>query len=760
MKWLKRLTAGLLSAAVLATLFVSWLLLRSVPDSSPHTTGAAVSAPVKVIYDKRLRPFVYAERFDDAFLAQGYLHAKHRLWQMDMFRRAGLGRIAELIGPQGLETDIEIWRAGVPELAQRMARVASPSLKASISAYVAGVNTFLAEQRPLPPEYLLLQIEPRPWSADDVFALGALMAYQSANNLTDELLRLALVTELGISKAGVFFPEAEVVPDPLVVPLNSIYPALRHTDLVNGSTNPLFSAPAMGSNAWAVAPPMTASGTALFAFDSHDSVSLPNLTYDVHLFAGRQQIRGNSVPGLPGVINGFNEFMAWGFTNIGDSQDAFIESNAVDRDVQSIRIPVRGESDKVADIVTTANGRLISLDPPIAVRWAPLEPHEFGLDALLALNRATSFAQFNDALDSFVAPSATATYADITGRVAQRTVGLLPQRGSGAGLLPLSSSDPGNSSASWTGMLDMSGLPAKTTTQTYVAAANRPFTDSGMLISADNAPGYRVRRIHQLLGGRQDHDVDSMLALQTDYANLQSRRLLPGMLDTLQAAKDRAALSATEAEVFDLLLQWSAAPEDLAGQPAPALFAMWYQQFIRQLFQPVLTDETYQRLLRRSYLINEAIDNQLLQRQTDWPVQKALEQSFTQAVAELPAEPRSLRWGHHHQLLLKHELGSAFPGAGVLFNRGPYPADGGNATVGRARYSHARPYGVSGGATTRMVLEMSDPIQAWMISPGGQSGHPLSDWYNDQTAGWLAGRADKIEPPQKPVADILITPNS
>ena len=751
MNWLIRCTLGVLVLFCLCAAVLYWLLARSVPDTSKTAVEAAVSGPVRVLYDTRGRPFVYAGHFDDAYFAQGYLHAKHRLWQMDMFRRAGTGRIAELIGPPGVETDVEIWRAGVPELAHRMASVASPTLRKSIRAYVAGINQFLAQSHPLPPEYLLLQTTPKSWTSQDVFALGALMAYQSANNLSNELVRMALIQELGADKAGIFQPLTPVMPDPIKLSRARLSQAMRHAELTDGNSNELFTAPSLGSNAWAVSPALTKAGNALFAFDSHDAVSLPNLTYDVHLFVGAQQIRGNSVPGLLGVINGYNEFMAWGFTNIGDSQDVFIpptESNEADQ-IETITIPVRDGQDVQVDIVTTPYGRLISDNPRIAVRWAPLEPHNYGLDALMALNRATSFAAFNAALDQFVAPSATATYADVTGRVAQRTIGLLPKRNTGAGRQPHSAI-----THRWTGMLDMTQLPQHETRTGYVAAANRPFTTDDQLISADNAPGYRIHQIHQVLKARDHHTVDSMLALQTDYTNLQARRLLPTML----LAIDHQSLTEKEAQAYDMLQHWLAEPTDQADQPAPLLFAGWYQQLIQYLFEPLLHPDTYKRLLRRSYLINEAIDNQLLQDKTNWPVAEALRLSFARMVAQLDAPIERLNWGGHHQLLLKHELGNAFPGASIVFNRGPYSAPGGNATVGRARYSHARPFQVSGGATTRMVLEMSEPIQAWMVSPGGQSGHPLSPWYNDQTSAWLAGTADKIEPPDKAVADILFTP--
>lgn len=329
---------ALISLAAVALLFgagLGWLKL-----SEPTRSGsffAPVSKAVDITFDERARPFVRAATFRDAFTAQGWLHARERLWQMEMFRRAGSGRIAELIGRTGLTTDIDMWRAGVPELAARLEQAASDEVLGYVDSYISGINAWLAEGEPKPPEFLLTGHSPAPWQRRDVFALAALMAYQSANNASDELMRLALVNALGASRAAIFFPSSSVIANPIAseapdadFELTSLLAAWDRLAPAQTRRHALFTAPSLGSNAWAVSPGMTSGDSALFAFDSHDSIGLPNLTYDVHLFVGEQQIRGNSVPGLPGVINGFNEFLAWGFTNIGDSQDLFIET--VDKD--------------------------------------------------------------------------------------------------------------------------------------------------------------------------------------------------------------------------------------------------------------------------------------------------------------------------------------------------------------------------------------------------------------------------------------------
>ena len=578
----------LLTALYLST----WL---TGPDLQGEFT-ARVSDRIEIRFDDYGRPFVSAESFEDAFFAQGWLHARDRLWQMDTFRRAATGSLAELLGPDGLETDTAIWRSGVPALGDRMARVASAELNAFVAAYIAGINAWLQEQSSPPLEFLLLRTHPQPWTSRDVFAMAALMAYQSANNSENELLRYALVEKLG-ERAQIFFPTHTPLPNPMEVSTSSLLQTLAHLDLTRARTNQRFFAPSLGSNGWAVA---SGDGPALFAFDSHDSVSLPNLTYDVHLFVdsvGGKQIRGNSVPGLPGVINGYNEFMAWGFTNIGDSQDLFLETRDPQNPLrfkgrsgwyiakkETIQIQVRDQAPRTVDIVHTENGRLISEEPPLSLRWAPLEKHNFGLDALIRLNRATSFAAFNQALDEFVAPSANATYADVTGRVAQRTLGLLPERGKGVGLIPQKADDEGTN---WQSMLPLDGLPASN--QSPAIAANRPIAESTAeeipLISADNAPGYRVARISSFLTS-QPPNVDNMQALQTDEVNLQAQRLLPHMLSHIPETQNP--------ETNKILKQWlQDGALDRADSSGALIFAMWYQHLIEALFREPLGEALY-----------------------------------------------------------------------------------------------------------------------------------------------------------------------
>ncbi|NJN53046.1 MAG: penicillin acylase family protein, partial [Gammaproteobacteria bacterium] len=513
----------------------------------------------------------------------------------------------------------------------------------------------------------------------------------------------------------------------------------------------------IGSNGWVVAPTRTRSGRALFAFDSHDSFAMPNLFHELHLFYGDgRQLRGWSIAGLPGVVNGFNECLAWGLTNIGDSQDLFIETRDPDdttrfkgrsgwyqATVEHVTIPVRGSDAQTVRIVLTENGRLISDDPPLALRWSALELGELGIDALLDMNVATSWDQFDAALDGLAAPSTQVTYADVSGRIASRTVGVLPQRGKGTGLVPLRGEDP---DSAWIGLLPTSALPRSIDPAVgFIAAANARLTPSEgfPLVSDDNAPGYRMRRITQVLGDNDALDVDDMRALQVDWFNTQASLLLGPLTDGI----DRSRLTPQAVDALVLLERWASQPINARDSAAATIYERWYITLADALFEPTLGAVLLNRLKRNGYVLNHALDWLILSAPTNswWRNDRSgiITDSFQRAVDELQrtldAPMAAWHWELLHTLEFRHELSGAVPLLGRLLDRGPFPWGGGNPTVGRARYDYDRPFAARAGATVRVVIEMSNPMRAYAIMPGGQSGHFLSAHYDDQIPAWLAG---------------------
>ncbi len=762
-----RAVAVTLCLALLGTVLLAALLARSsLPRVSGVVQALGLEGPVEVTFDEWQRPYVAAQSLADALQVQGWLHASNRLWQMELMRRAGSGRLAELLASTMLPTDREIWRMGVPQLAGRLESNTSPESLALIDRYVMGVNQSIAGMRVLPPEFLMLRAERPRWTRDDVFAVGALMALQSANNMDNELVRLALATVVDAKRFDVFMAASAPGADyPFVLPGSTKTANLLHAAdrlaALDASNNPLMPRLGFGSNGWVVSAGRSATGHPLFAFDSHDELGLPNLFYEVHLFpSGDTQVRGWSVPGMPGVINGYNERIAWGFTNIGDTQDLFIEQRAAHdlllfkngdkwlrATVESVRIPVRDGPTETLDIVHTHNGPLINDDPPISLAWTVHRIEQPNLDSLLQLNRARDWLSFSAALDGLPAPTLNVTYADVSGTIAFRSGGVLPRRAFGDGLRPTDGSDP---SRQWLGLVEPQDMPNRVNPSNgFLAAANARVNPPGQgaLVSADNAAPYRIARITQALEGRQRWNTEDMRRLQIDRTDGQAQMLLPALL----AAIDASALTENAEQARELLLDWVIDPQASPDSAAALIFQQWYMDLAASVFAETLQD-VWPRLLRRSYLLNQALDDLILVAyDSPWwrdnrseLIATALESSVAALSIQYGEAVSEWQLSQALHVRVAHELGSAIPLAGQFLNFPDTAWGGGPSTVGRAKYSYANPYVVNAGATVRVVAEMSTPPKVQAVMPGGQSGHFMSRAYSDQFEGWLAGSLHPI----------------
>lgn len=782
-KLLRSLVLGILSVAVLVCVGVFALLHASQARDTGVREVGGLTRPVSIQFDAYQRPYVRATTLDAALFAEGWLHARHRLWQMELLRRAAHGRLAELFGGSALESDKELWRMGVPQLARQIEANASATMRDYVAAYVNGVNAGIDAYTVLPPEFLLLRHRPAPWTPEDVYAMGGLMSFQSAGNMKNELLRLALFSALGAERAAIFLPDDGVHNDfPFVLPsglaLNSegierAFERVCKAYPVDAAFMPAF---AFGSNGWVVSPQRSKSGNALFAFDSHDELALPNLFYEVHLFFdGTREIRGWSVAGMPGVINGYNEHLAWGFTNIGDTQDLFIETRSPDDPLmfkdgdtwyrartEVVEIPVAGRATpEILTITHTLNGPLLSEDPPLALRWSAHDLQGKGIESILALNLARNWDEFNFALDDFPAPTLNATYADRAGNIGFRTAGIVPVRGVGEGLVPARGDRP---EERWQGLVPAAEMPRQLNPGAgFLAAANARVNPASTmpLISADNDPGYRIRRIQSVLSSRSDFTPEDMRRLQMDWYDGQAAALMP----TMMRALDGAQLSPVEQSAHRVLAGWSAS---LAAEPqlgAPLLFQAWYRGLAVEVFGPGMSQDLLQRLLKNNYPLNHALDRLILREpnSTWWRGDQpgVIRLAFTRAVEEIGArqgeDPQRWRLDAAHAVKLEHELGRAVPPLAWLFNAAPAPWGGSATTVGRARYRYDKAYDVTAAATVRVVGEMDvRGLRMQAVIPGGQSGHPLSAHYTDQFAAWLRGElGDILDTPEQVDGEVL-----
>jgi penicillin amidase len=718
-------------------------------------TLPALDSAVEVRRDGWGVPHIYAKTQHDLFFAQGYVVAQDRLFQMEMWRRMGEGRLAEVLGPSAVGRD-RIARL----LAYRgdwNAEYASYSndTRAILDAFTDGVNAYVGEVRDLPPiEFDLLGIKPEPWSRN--VPLQRMAALSMTGNALTELMRARLVAALGAERVDQLFPaEPARKHDPAGgLDYSGIDPSMfaDFADAQGGVAYPRIQ----GSNNWVVNGKKTSTGKPILANDPHRTIQNPALRYLTHLVGPGWNVIGAGEPGVPGVAAGHNGAIAFGFTIVGmDQQDVYVESlrpcaqtalansalagarcysnNGGWVPVRTVAdtIRVKGEAPRAVTLEFTQHGPIVAEDTTrkraFALRFVGTEPGTAGYMASLSLDRATNWARFVDAARRWRLPTENLIYADTAGNIGWVASGLMPIR-SWSGLLPV----PGDGRYEWQGFLDVKELP-----QQY-----NP--DGGVIVTANNnilPPGYdkpinyewaapyRANRIRSLLDARGEFTVEDFKKLQHDEFSIPASQLVPVLL----AAADRKGLG-ERADVV-ALKGWDFVMR--ADQAPPAIYEAWLNEVRRRLLNLLLPPalatgvgrvfemETLAELVQQP-------DGRLGTKRAgtrDTLVLGALDAAVGTLRRELGPDQAAWKWGDLHQARFPHAIVKSFDLPSV--RRG---GDGTtvNATSGAGWLQTA-------GASFREIIDLSNWDNSWATSTPGQSGQPGSPHYGDLLALWGRG---------------------
>jgi penicillin amidase len=673
-----------------------------------------LQSPVEVLRDRFGVPQIFAESEWDLFFAQGYVHAQDRFFQMELQRRAGHGRLSELLGESTLGFDRLSRTVGFGRIAAS-AENGSPEALRALEAYSAGVNACLATE-PRPPELRLLRHRPEPWTPADTAAWAVVMAWGLSASWESKLL----------------------------------YEYIGE-DRLNGLLG--YVDPGAGSNAWAVSPAQSATGSALLAGDPHLILGMPCPWYEVGLYGGPYRVVGASLPGTPGVVIGHNETIAWSVTAaLTDVQDLYIErleegdTNLYEyrgerREVslREERIVVRGRHEPVVQRVrTTLHGPiitdLIGGKEEMALRWAAPEPLKL-VEAGLAINRARNKEEFLSALRSWSAPNQNFVYADRGGTIGRVLSGAVPIRNNHQGERPV----PGwDGEYEWEGLVPFEELPKNFDPEGgYVASANEaPEAGPGAdPIPGAYLPGYRKDRIEELLRTTSRHTLETLRTIQGDFycapAHMLAVRLanlgpLPGVPEGLSR----------ELAVWDGHL--------LAESRPGAVARVALEVLLRHVAGTMPRIDSPVSIGAEIYLAR--LLPELSARLDDLPeevLRGALEEAVEILAESCGSDPAGWSWGALHAAELRHPLGVVRALRGLL-NRGPYPAGGDANTIWMAAFRSGSSSGsgrpsfgpVTTGPNYRFVVDTGDWGQAWSVVVPGQSGHPASANYDDQIGLW------------------------
>lgn len=792
-RWSGRLAALLGLGFLFLLLLIAGYVALAWPRPTEGLTLQGLRGTVAVRTDDAEVIHIEAQSTRDLWFALGAVHARDRLWQLEINRRIAQGRLSELFGEATLDTDRFLRTLGLLEAARAQLEGASPELREQLQAYADGVNAWVAQMRILPPEFLLLKSSVEgpyvePYRPEDAQAWSLVMALDLGGNHQLEAARLELARFLGRDRLGLLMP-------PALTDLGAWYRALgvyrspvetRPVQRTGSSTEEGFaeigrSPEGRGSNGWVIDGSRSASGKPLLANDPHLGLSAPSLWQVAHLRAPGIDVIGGVLVGLPAVVLGRTAGVAWGFVNTGpDVQDLMLEQlHPTDPSRYRIApdgpehsayahfsereevIQVRGGAAQTLTVRHSRHGPVISgvhrflareveaSRYAVALRWSALDRENRTLEASLGMMRAESVAQLREALRSYWAPAQNVVMADTSGEVGFQVAGAIPRRNPlnpVAGIAPVPGWDP---LYRWQGYHEFRQLPRRSTEEIRLqggvhASANEKPIDEGQKLSfgEDWTRPDRKLRIVALLAATQAHDLGSMRKIQADHyaASLHT------LIGSLGAPTSQHRLH----ESAWPLLQGFDGRMD-RRKVGPTLATAWVDELTRLVFADEIGEARWtEHYGRRDF--RSALEAVIARRDTLWcddrtssniercetMIAQAWDAALEALSARLGNDPKSWTWGRAHQAVSVHRPFSQIPGLRQLFEL-RVASDGDTYTVnaGRLSLSHREdPYRNQHAPSLRFLHDLSQPEASRFVMHSGQSGWVFTPAYRNMLGRW------------------------
>ncbi len=826
---LSRIGIGVVIVAVLAGAFGTYYVKSYIPNtvapkSFPQVEGevniAGLNNPVDIYRDGMGIPHIYATSTHDLFMAQGYVHAQDRFWQMDFWRHIGSGRLSEMFGSGQIETDSFLRTLGWRQVAEQEYAELGPEARAILDSYTEGVNAYIETHTPveLSLEYLILTgvLNPdytiEPWTPINSLTWGKAMAWDLGGNMDNEIERVTLLKMLTPTQLAELYPPYPedypvIVPtigedvssvegsifnvqqmelQPSTLDLQSVAENIALLDSVLGPRGP-----EIGSNSWAVSGKLSATGMPLLANDMHLGIQMPSIWYQNALHcqpksdACPYEVTGFSFAGVPGVVAGHNDNIAWGFTNLGpDVQDLFIEKvnpedpNQYEVNGQWVDFETRQETIKVGggDLVEltvrlTRHGPVVSdtygslkdqidtkkdpeatpfkdkagIDLPenyaIALSWTALSPST-PFEAIWGFNKAQNWDEFRAAARNFHVPAQNLLYADTQGNIGYQTPGDIPVRKNGNGALPV----PGwNDDYEWLGYIPFEHLPYVFNPESgYIATANNQASprDYPYFISKDWDYGQRAARIVEMIQTAPGKiDADYIQSMHGDSKNLNAEALTPILL-SLELDSELATVR------NQFLADWDY--QEHADSVSATVFETFWWHLLTDTFQDDLPKDYLPEGGARWYVVMRDLIQQPDSQWWDDKETDAVEtrddmfiRAFDEAVTQLKKEhgkdsAKWPIWGELHSATFRNQtLGESGIGPiEALFNRGPYVTGGGKSVVDATGWTVGESFEVDWLPSEREIVDLSNLDASLALHTTGQSGHAFDKHYADMAPMW------------------------
>ncbi len=752
-------------------------------DARPVTTGTldlpGLRAKVEVFRDRWGLPHIYAANHHDLFMAQGFVHAQERMWQMEVNRRLAKGQLAAAFGAVALDTDRLTRTLGFTRLAQADLALLDDHALEALEAYAGGVNAFL-DRRRLPVEFRLTGVRPDRWTPLDTLAFGRVMIFNLSNGWANELVRAQLIEKLGPARAAdleIQWPERDLPTLPDGIVFNRLQPDGKLTAERGPFLGRGLDGGGHGSNAWAIAGWRSTTGKPLLCNDMHLHLTTPGVWYMNHLVGGDYEVTGVSLPGAPGVIIGHNARIAWGATlTLSDTQDVFVEKldpanpgryefkgEWLECEVSREAITVKGRAaPHVEEVRLTRHGPIVGqlvkgAGETIALSSYALRPSTT-VSGFVNLDRAQGWDDFVEAARRITAPSLNIVYADVDGNIGYWVAGTHPVRAQGQGTVPL----PGWSGEyEWVGEIPFEAMPhALNPERGYVVTCNHRIvgTDgpAGRLyphyLGSGWMNGYRAQRLVAEIERKGRVSPEDCRSFQVDFHSL------PG-LELVRRLQDIATADPEAGLALKLLREWNGwlGADSVGGAVYQVTLSRLVQNLIGATLGPELRDKfmgakgPHPLLVPTTEFIGHStvtVFKMLDDPDSVWVKEaggreKVIEKSLTEAARwlrqTLGPDPAGWQWGKLHTITFPHSL-AVQPPLDKVFNLGPHPIGGDTDTVCQTAFMPDAPYAeIAFAPSYREIVDLGDLTRSVHIAPPGNSGVLGDPHYGDLLPLWLKG---------------------
>lgn len=734
----------------------------------------ALENEVTVITDENGVPHINAENTHDLYLAQGYIQAQSRMFQMEMSRRQASGTLSEVVGAVSLDHDKYFRTLGLRRAAEASYDVYTDEGKQVLQWFADGVNAYIQQaesENSFPIEFTLMGSKPAEWTPIDSLTIGKYMAFDLGGHWERQAFNYYALNNFEEEKAYELFPKHPENKPTIIgegeLDVASVFDKAVIPNAFNGSNN------------WVVSGEKSKSGMPLLANDPHLGLATPSIWYQMHLETPEINVSGVIFAGVPGIILGHNEEIAWGVTNTGpDVQQLYLEKRNPDNpdeflyegeweEADVIDEPIEVKDGETIDyqVVETRHGPIISdfanesaKDTVMSLRWTALEATT-ELEAILEINQASNWDEFEKGLEKFLSPAQNFVFASKDGTIAYKANGNIPIYEDGEdALLPL---EGWNKENDWKGYIPFDELPTVVNPEKgFIATANNKIIGDDYPYHISNvwAQPYRYERIAEVLAAGDELTAEDMQALQMDQMNLQAREFIPMFAEALNGVD----LASDEEKALELLSDWDY--EDKASAAQPLIFHHWFDEIESILYEDAIPEDVMDLFGSRGQTTDEIVrsgnDSIWIQENGGYEdvLHSALKNTIDHLTEEYGDDLSAWKWGNYHQVQFPHPLSSVNPVLSFFFNNeDPIPVGGSSVTPMATSYD-AETGIVDHGASWRYVIDTDDMAKSYHIVGPGQAGHFKSDWYHDQMNDWVDGGYHMTDMNEKKGLELTLEP--